>query len=105
MNRSISVILIRRLTRSEKGTMTLQQATIRIFVTLKEPTRDMIQTAKMAGIYQSPFMSQLVDKIQIVTIQEILEEKKRIDIRLMFEVLKSAEKQRETQGTQISLEL
>ena len=91
--------------RDLQGTMTLQQAAIGIFITLKEPTRDMIQTAKIAGIYQSPFMSQLVDKIQIVTIQEILEEKKRIDIRLMFEVLKSAEKQRETQGTQISLEL
>jgi site-specific DNA-methyltransferase (adenine-specific) len=91
--------------RDLQGTMTLQQAAIGIFITLKEPTRDMIQTAKMAGIYQSRFMSQLVDKIQIVTVQEILEEKKRIDIRLMFEVLKSAEKQRETQGTQISLEL
>ena len=91
--------------RDLQGTMTLQQAAIGIFITLQPPTKDMIQTAKMAGIYQSRFMSQLVDKIQIVTIQEILEEKKRIDIRLMFEVLKSAEKQRETQGTQISLEL
>ena len=91
--------------RDLQGTMTLQQAAIGIFITLQPPTKDMIQTAKMAGIYQSRFMNQLVDKIQIVTIQEILEEKKRIDIRLMFEVLKSAEKQRETQGTQISLEL
>ena len=91
--------------RDLQGTMTLQQAAIGIFITLQPATKDMIQTAKMAGIYQSPFMSQLVDKIQIVTVQEILEEKKRIDIRLMFEVLKSAEKQRETQGTQISLEL
>ena len=91
--------------RDLQGTMTLQQAAIGIFITLQPATKDMIQTAKMAGIYQSPFMSQLVDKIQIVTVQEILEEKKRIDIRLMFEVLKSAEKQRETKGTQISLEL
>jgi DNA modification methylase len=91
--------------RDLQGTMTLQQAAIGIFITLQPPTKDMIQTAKMAGIYQSRYMSQLVDKIQIVTVQEILEEKKRIDIRLMFEVLKSAEKQRETQGTQISLEL
>ena len=91
--------------RDLQGTMTLQQAAIGIFITMQPATKDMIQTAKMAGIYQSPFMSQLVYKIQIVTVQEILEEKKRIDIRLMFEVLKSAEKQRETQGTQISLEL
>ena len=92
--------------RDLQGTITLQQAVIGIFITLQPPTKDMIQTAKMAGIYQSRFYTkQIIDKIQIVTIQEILEEKKRIDIRLMFEVLKSAEKQRETQGTQISLEL
>ena len=67
--------------------------------------KDMIQTAKMAGIYQSRYMSQNVDKIQIVTIQEIIEDKKRLDIRLMFEVLKSAEKQRETQSIQIPLDI
>jgi site-specific DNA-methyltransferase (adenine-specific) len=59
----------------------------------------------MAGIYQNKFMSQSIDKIQIVTIREIIEEKKRIDVRLMFEVLKSAEKQLETQGVQTTLEL
>ncbi len=64
----------------------------------------MIQTAKQAGIYQSRYMSQSVDKIQIVTVQEILEDKKRLDIGLVFEVLKSAEKQRETQSLQIPLE-
>ena len=92
--------------RDLQGTMTLQQAEIGIFITLKPPTTDMIQTAKVAGIYQTRFYTkQIIDKIQIITIQEILEDKKRIDIPLMSEVLKSAEKQRETQGTQISLEL
>ncbi len=91
--------------RDLQGTMTLNEAAIGIFITLKEPTKDMIQTAKMAGIYQSRYMSQNVDKIQIVTIREIIEDRKRLDIRLMFEVLKSAEKQRETQSVQIPLDI
>jgi DNA modification methylase len=86
-----------------QGAMVLQKAEIGVFITLKEPTKGMIQTAKSAGIYQSRFMSEPIDKIQIITIQEILEEKKRLDIRLAFEVLKSAEKQRETKSTQMSL--
>ncbi len=91
--------------RDLQGTMTLQQAEIGIFITLNSPTKAMIKTAKAAGIYQSKYMNQSVDKIQIITIQEIIEEKKRIDIGLMFEVLKSAEKQRETKGIQTSLDL
>ena len=51
----------------------------------------MLKTAKAAGIYQSKFYrGESFDKIQIVTIREILEEQKRLDIRLGFEVLKSA---------------
>jgi site-specific DNA-methyltransferase (adenine-specific) len=91
--------------RDLQGTMTLQGAAIGIFITLKPATKDMIQTAKSAGIYRSRYMSQSIDKIQIVTVQEILEEKKRLDIILTFEVLKAAEKQRETQGQQMSLDI
>ncbi|MFN5516180.1 MAG: DNA methyltransferase [Cyanobacteriota bacterium] len=91
--------------RDLQGTMTLQQAAIGILITLQNPTKDMIQTAKTAGIYQSRYMSQSVDKIQIVTVQDIIENKRRLDIRLIFEVLKSAEKQRETTSQQISLDL
>lgn len=63
----------------------------------------MTQTAKAAGIYQSRYMSQSCDRIQIITIQDILEEKKRLDVRLGFEVLKSAEKQKEVGVQQITL--
>lgn len=37
----------------------------------------MLKTAKYAGIYQSEYMSQSCDKILIVTIGKILEDKKR----------------------------
>lgn len=91
--------------RDLQGTMTLQGAALGIFITLKPPSKDMIQTAKSAGIYRSPYRSQSVDKIEIVTVQEILEQKKRLDVILTFEVLKAAEKQRETQGQQMSLDI
>jgi DNA modification methylase len=91
--------------RDLQGTMTLQGAALGIFITLKTPSKDMIQTAKSAGIYRGRYMSQSVDKIEIVTVQEILEQKKRLDVILTFEVLKAAEKQRETQGQQMSLDI
>ncbi len=91
--------------RDLQGTLTLQNAEIGIFITLQEPTKDMIQTAKMAGIYQSKFMSQPVDKILIVTVKDIIENQKRLDLRLSFEVLKSAEKQQQIKANQMTLEI
>ncbi|MEG3968109.1 DNA methyltransferase [Microcoleus sp. T2B6] len=91
--------------RDLQGTITLEQAAFGIFISLKEPTKDMIKTAKSAGIYQSRYMSQSSDKIQIVTIKEILEQKKRLDVRLSFEVVKSAEKQMEVKAKQLELDL
>ena len=92
--------------RDLQGTMTLEGAAIGLFITLQPPTKAMIKTAKTAGIYQNKlFTSQSVDKISIVTIQEILEDKKRLDIKLSYEVLKSAEKQKETQANQLKFDL
>ncbi|WP_333305631.1 DNA methyltransferase [Microcoleus sp. B7-D4] len=91
--------------RDLQGTITLEQAALGIFISLKEPTKDMIKTAKSAGIYQSRYMNQSSDKIQIVTIKEMLEQKKRLDVRLSLEVVKSAEKQMEVKGKQLELDI
>ena len=92
--------------RDLQGTMTLEGADLGIFITLKEPTKAMLTTAKQAGIYQSKlFRGESFDQIQIVTIREILEEQKRLDIRLGFEVLKSAEKQKKVGGKQLKLNI
>ncbi len=86
--------------RDLQGTMTRESAVLGVFITLQKPTKDMIKEAKEAGIYQSQYMSAPVDRIRIVTVQEIIEEQKRLDILLALEVLKSAEKQMEVkQGT------
>lgn len=89
--------------RDLQGTLTLEKAAMGILITLKEPTEEMIKTAKSAGIYQNQYMSQSYDIISIVTIQEIIEEKKRLSIPLGYEVLKSAEKQKEVKATQLTL--
>ncbi|MBE9164665.1 site-specific DNA-methyltransferase [Tychonema sp. LEGE 06208] len=91
--------------RDLQGTITLEQAALGIFISLKDPTKDMIKTAKSAGIYQSKYMNQSSDKIQIVTIREMLEQKKRLDVRLSFEVVKSAEKQMEVKSKQLELDI
>jgi DNA modification methylase len=87
------------------GTMTLENASIAIFITLENPSKDMIKTAKSAGFYQSKYMSQSCDKIQLVTVQDIIENQKRLNIRLSLEVVKSAEKQKEVKVNQMELDL
>ena len=75
--------------------MTLESASIAIFITLDNPTKDMLKTAKSAGFYRSQYMTQSCDKIQIVTVKDIIENQARLNMRLSYEVVKSAEKQKE----------
>ncbi len=90
--------------RELQGTLTLENAAIAILITLKKPTKVMIETAKSAGVYQNKFMNQPYDKLQIVTIEEILTEEKRLNIKLGFEVLKSAEKIQDMKRKQLKFE-
>jgi DNA modification methylase len=89
--------------RDLQGTMTRENATLGIFITLQKPTKDMIRETKEAGIYKNQFMSAPIDKIRIVTVQEIIEEQKHLDILLALEVLKSAEKQMEVKQGYLDL--
>jgi site-specific DNA-methyltransferase (adenine-specific) len=75
------------------GTMTRENAAMAIFITLQEPTAKMKDEAMACGIYQHKVMGRTYPCIQIVTIREILEGNKRLDIPLSLEVLRSAEKQ------------
>jgi DNA modification methylase len=87
------------------GTMTLENASIAIFITLENPTKDMIATAKKAGFYQNRYFSQTYDRIQIVTVKDIIENHQRLNVKLGLEVLKSAEKVKEIKTTQTELNL
>lgn len=73
-----------------RGDMDRSAAAMATLITLEKPTAPMISEAKAAGHYHHALMDRDYDKIQIVTIQEIIEQKRRLDIPLSFEVVKAA---------------
>lgn len=78
--------------RDLRGTMAIEKAILGVFITLNNPTKDMIKEAMRDGTYQNESMSQPIDVIRIVTVKEIIEDKKRLDILFTVDVLKSATK-------------
>jgi DNA modification methylase len=85
---NIGVAMVRDL----RGVMEREQAAAGVLITLEPPTRPMTQEAKGAGTYQNPFMSSPSDRIQIVSIEQILSGE-RLRLPLTLEVLKRAEAQ------------
>jgi site-specific DNA-methyltransferase (adenine-specific) len=83
------------------GDMAREGAAMATFITLKDSTAPMRAEAKSAGVYQHPLMQRSYDKIQIVTVQEIVEQEKRLDIPMSLEVLKAA--QVKAKGEQLDL--
>ena len=73
------------------GDMQREKAAMAVFITMQEPTAQMTTEARMAGAYRHPW-GQEYDKIQIVTIREIIEDKRRLNLPMAHEVLKSAER-------------
>ena len=60
-----------------------------VFITLKPPTKDMLKEAALAGSYSNDFMHE-VPKIKIVTIEDIVDKKERLNVVLAKNVVKSA---------------
>lgn len=54
-----------------------EKAQMGIFLTLAEPTKPMMTEATKAGFYESPLIKKSFPKLQILTVQEILEGKKQ----------------------------
>jgi DNA modification methylase len=73
-----------------KGDMEREKAAIGILITLEEPTQPMKAEAKRAGLYTHAFTGANYDRVQIVTIQEIIEQDKRFTMPMSVEVLKAA---------------
>ena len=83
------------------GTITREKAELGIFITLQPASKEMRKEAKAYGLYHYEFFSRDTDKIQIVTIQEMLEKGKRLDLPLVAGVLKSASRHHD--GEQLNL--
>jgi hypothetical protein len=80
--------------------MEREKAVIGVLITLKEPTKGMKQEAASAGFYENEFGK--YPKIQMVTIEELLNGKK-IDIPGVDKTFKKAKKQSKKKGSQEEL--
>lgn len=66
-------------------------AELAAFLTLEPPTHGMKEEANTAGMYQHDLMDRSYPRIQLVTIAEMIEQHKRLDIPMSLEVLKKAQ--------------
>jgi site-specific DNA-methyltransferase (adenine-specific) len=69
-----------------------EKAEMATLITLQPPTAPMLSEAKGAGTYRYERMARDYDRIQIVTIKDIIENNARLNLPLALEVLKSATK-------------
>jgi hypothetical protein len=70
-----------------RGDMAREKAALAILITLEEPSAPMLKEAKVAGQYKHEMMGREYDQISIVTVKEIVEDGKRLDIPMSLEVL------------------
>lgn len=80
-----------------------KDAAMGLFLTLESPTREMTREAVSAGFYTSPLWQQDFPKIQILTIEEILNGA-RIQMPPGYTPFKIAEKVKKHEGTQTGFE-
>jgi hypothetical protein len=59
---------------------------------LEAPSVPMLREAKIAGYYRHEMMGREYDQISIVTVKEIVEDGKRLDIPMSLEVLAEAQR-------------
>lgn len=84
-----------------RGDMQRESAEMAVLITLQPPTAPMNAEAKAAGQYYHTLMGRNYDAISIVTIQDMIENGKVLDIPMSLEVLRTA--QLKAAGNQLSL--
>jgi DNA modification methylase len=84
-----------------RGDMQREEAALAVLITLEKPTSHMISEAKAAGQYKHEDMGRSYDRISIVTVKEIVEDGKCLEIPMSLEVLKAA--RRASDDTQMEL--
>jgi len=72
------------------GDMMREGAVMAGFLTLEEPTKPMRDEALAAGVYHHALLDRDYPRIQIITVREMIEDGKRIDLPLSLAVLKTA---------------
>ena len=92
------------------GTVQREKAAIGVFITLENPTRDMTTEALKAGFYFSPGWNQNYQRIQILTIEELLQAIKAgktqlVDMPPQFGTFKQAQRVKQANAEQVELGL
>jgi site-specific DNA-methyltransferase (adenine-specific) len=86
--------------RDLRGAVEREEAAIGVFITLEEPSKDMITEAVSSGYYRSALWQQDYPRIQILTIEELLDDK-TIDMpKSVPGQFKQAEKIKKQEGKQ-----
>lgn len=67
-----------------------ENAALAVLITLEGSTKPMRDEALAAGVYHHALLNRDYPRIQIVTVREMIEENRRIDLPLNLDVLKSA---------------
>jgi site-specific DNA-methyltransferase (adenine-specific) len=80
-----------------RGDMGKEKAALGVLITLEEPTGPMRKDAKAAGQFHHEEMGRKYDVIQIVTVREIIEDGRRLEIPMSLEVLASARRHRDAE--------
>ncbi len=84
-----------------RGDMDREQARMGTLITLEEPTKGMITEAKSAGQYTHPLTGKVVDRIRVVTVKQIVEDKLTLDLPISLDALWKAKE--DAKGNQLSL--
>ncbi len=84
-----------------RGDVGREEAAMGVLITLEEPTAPMRTEAKAAGQFKHEDMGRSYDKISIVTIREIIEEEKRLEIPMSLEVLAAAKRVGDTEQAEL----
>jgi site-specific DNA-methyltransferase (adenine-specific) len=90
--------------RDLRGTLERTSAAIGVFITLEPPTGPMNQEAVSAGFYQSPGWNQNYPRIQILTIEQLLQGAK-VQMPPAFGTFRQAARVEDKRGDQLGMDL
>ena len=72
-----------------RGDMQRENAALGFFITLEEPTSSMRTEAARSGTYYHALTGRTMNRIQIVTIREMLEGRQRLDLPMTLDLVKN----------------
>ncbi|MDR2859192.1 MAG: hypothetical protein LBV64_02205, partial [Mediterranea sp.] len=81
-----------------------ENAAAGVFITLQPPTKDMKQEAASAGAYTNNLFGQSIEKIKIVTIDELLAGERLPYLHMIGNILKKAKRQVPDNDTKLKFE-